>query len=234
MSPRLIRHLSQDKIRASPELPKPWVPSPGTSLLGPRSRADLLPSRGSPWGLPQHENPQPRAAKTLPPASFPSLPPRIQLTNRCKRNILVCPCPSLPLPPCPVGLEGRMAMAQPLLKLLLPGQPPPSLPSQSLLFPLGSCSGFFSAFISPQESHVRVTLYKTRLCFAILFSSLCLEPAQLLGCRGVQAAGAPWAGGFLGRGLYRRDVQLPGHPPAWADAKSQPLPHVHELFAAAT
>lgn len=110
----------------------------------------------------------------------------------------------------------------------------PPQPSQSLLFPLGSCSGFFSSFISPQESHVRVTLYKTRLCFAILFSSLCLEPAQLLGCRGVQASGAPWAGGFWGRGLHRRDVQLPGHPPADADAKSQPLPHVHELFAAAT
>lgn len=71
----------------------------------------------------------PWAAKTLPPASFPSLPPRTQLTNRCKRNILGCPCPSLPLPPCPVGLEGRMAMAQALLKLLLPW-PASLLPSR--------------------------------------------------------------------------------------------------------
>lgn len=48
-----------------------------------------------------------------------------------------------------------------------------------------------------------MTLYKTSLCFAIVFSSLFLEPAQLLATAGSRprdphGQGAFWAGGFTG------------------------------------
>lgn len=114
--PCLICHLS--KCESALNVPHPMSPgslplrgSPGKSPLGPRSQADCLAMRSSPWGLFQRQNPPSLPAKIASPAPFPHSSHLSQKSMQKKHSWFslsvtagALACPSIS---CSMSLEGQ-------------------------------------------------------------------------------------------------------------------------------